>query len=177
LEGYFFMSQALIFGIGTSSQNINIVGAAAFTFNSENKSFALIGFKKAGTLKQLLDDFILNYKITEDIKPSIVFRSGKVATFFKRNNKDSIPESFKIRSLDNIDTFSWDLNNLYAVLIEAIGCGFLALEGLSKTQKEIIERSIQDSNDVLTQSLIVGTAQPPKIYDFSEVGTIENKAK
>jgi len=55
---------------------------------------------------------------------------------------------------------------MYSVLIESLSCQYLNIEQLSKTDKEILERSIKDIGDVVTQALIVGTASPPKMYNF-----------
>jgi|CryBogDrversion2_11_1035321.scaffolds.fasta_scaffold00936_5 hypothetical protein len=158
------MNKALVFSVGSSANNINILAVAAICF--ENNSYDLKGFRKGNNLRQLLTDYILKFNLNGYEKISIILRSSQVAKFFKQKNYETIPEQIKIRSLDTIDNFVYDEQSMYSVLIESLSCQYLNIEQLSKTDKEILERSIKDIGDVVTQALIVGTASPPKMYNF-----------
>lgn len=155
------MSRALTFGIGTTT-NINLVGIAALSF--VDNQFNLLNFCKATSLKSLLEDFIIPFAWQDYDKVTIYFKSKKIARFFRTTH--TIPEGIVVRSLDIDNSFVFDEKIQYSVLSESLASGYVNLEQLSKTNREILQRALNDISDVLTQSVLVATAKPPRIYNF-----------
>jgi hypothetical protein len=161
------MPQVMILGIGTSGANLNSQSLACsqVDFSGEDKVFKIKKFKRLANLNEVSTTFIKPASVDLYRKINIVFKSKKVAAFFKANYRQDLPANSKIFSLEANKNYIFDSVAAYAVLVESLSCQYLSLEGLSKTDKEILERSVSNQSDAITQSLMVATARPPQIYD------------
>lgn len=169
-EGFVLnMLQVMVLGIGTSGINLNSqsLACAQVDFAGEDKVFEVKKFKRLANLTELNKVFIEPIDIGLYRKINIVFKSKKIADFFKANYRQDLPANCKVLNLEDNKNYIFDPAAAYAVLIESLSCQYLKLDKLSKTDKEILERAIVNQSDAITQSLIVATARPPRIYDLA----------
>jgi hypothetical protein len=167
------MSSTLTFAFGTGKKNIFSNCFSAISFDHTTGDQSIKGFKKGTNFKTLLETYLLPFDKIEHDNIEVVFKSQRVAKSFSEKNSALIPTEWKIKSLEGMQILKlqdskFDENALHAILLELLGSENLNVSVLSKTNKEILEDLVTNIDDALTQSLLVGIAKQPIIYDMSK---------
>ena len=173
----------LTFSFGNGKKNIFSNCFVAISFDSTTGQQTVKGFKKGHSVRTLLQEYIVSFKKDDYDSIEFIFKSKRVAKTFSEYNKSLLSPDWKIKSLEGMQILKlqdskFDENALHAILLESLGSGILDLSFLSKTDREILEDLVPNIDDSLSQSLLVGIAKQPIIYDMTKCfSPLSNEAR
>jgi hypothetical protein len=177
------MSCSIIFSFGSGKKNIFSNCFSVIGFDHETGKQSILGFKKGQNLHLLFNDYVVPFgKLAED-SIEIIFKSQRVAKNFNNTINKTCPSEWKVRSLEGMQILKlqdsqFDEYALHAILLESLSSRFLDISKLNQTDKEILLDLVSNIDDSLTQSLLVGIAKQPIIYDMNKCfAPLSEKAK
>jgi hypothetical protein len=156
------MNKTLIIGMGSSPKNIDIQCAVSMYYDYESNKYELLDFYKSKEVKELFESFILPSIEKNNIESHVTFKSSKVKDFFSNEYSSLLFASepcVMFHSLQDSKDYIFEPSETYQVLGDSLTYGIIDATSLNKTKKELLDTSLKDIDDVLTQALLVATAK------------------